>query len=217
MMGKIKRTDIWQFLRFCVVGISNTAIDFAVLNLLLWLYPTTNAWEILGYNSAAVLLGSTNSFFWNKYWTFRRRNPVTSQEVYRFLVIAGATTLMSDALLSLLNGAFPGVLRGSLLGANILKLGAIIGTLFVSFFGMRLWVFFQKRLAAEDRLQADYETEKRPVFETLTPVNALSSIPLSRWSNKQTQTRNLRPVKLLPLHEIESALEPLKGRSRNMT
>ncbi len=206
MLRKIRRTDIWQFLRFCVVGTSNTAIDFAALNMLLWLYPTTNAWKILGYNSVAVLLGSTNSFFWNKYWTFRRRNPITPQEVYRFLVIAGGTTLMSDTLLWLLNGAFPRMMRGSLLGANTSKLGAVIGTIFVSFFGMKLWVFFQKRVAGDNRSLADCETEKHPVLGTLTPVLALSSGPQSRWSN--VQTRNLRPVKLISLHEMESALEP---------
>ena len=92
MKKKIKLADILQLGRFAVVGISNSIIDFGILNLLLWLYPTTNTWQTLGYNSLAVLLASTNSFFWNKYWTFQQRNKIEAQEVYRFVMLAISTT-----------------------------------------------------------------------------------------------------------------------------
>lgn len=178
-MSRIKKADNWQFLRFCIVGTSNAVIDFGVLNLLLWLYPTTNAWEILGYNSLAVLLASTNSFFWNKYWTFQKRNPITFQEVSRFIVVASATTFMNDTLMWLLGRAFPGIIGSSLLGANVLKLGAIIGTMSISFFGMRLWVFFQRRYAssgadsARARWLADQETQRLPTITSVYDVDTL--------------------------------------------
>lgn len=160
VLGRVKKAHIWQFLRFCIVGSLNAVIDFGVLNLLLWLYPTTTTWKTLGYNSVAVLLAATNSFFWNKYWTFQKRSPITVQEVYRFIVVASGTMLMNDTLMWLLGGIFPGIMRSSLLGANAFKLGAIIGTLSISFFGMRLWVFFQKRYTGEARSLADYATKK---------------------------------------------------------
>jgi len=94
--------------------------------------------------SGVVPLASTNSFFFNKYWTFQQRQAITLQEVVRFVVIACATTVMNDILMILLSITFPNVMRSTLLGANALKLGAIIGTMSVSFFGMRLWVFFQR-------------------------------------------------------------------------
>lgn len=172
-MSRIKKADIWQFLRFCVVGTSNAVIDFGVLNLLLWLYPTAHVWKTLGYNSTAVLLASTNSFFWNKYWTFQQRSPITFQEVYRFIVIASGTTLMNDALLLLLGRAFPGIMSSSLIGANALKLGAIIGTMSISFFGMRLWVFFQHRFGGEARSLADYETKRLPALKLIYDVNTV--------------------------------------------
>jgi len=167
MISRIKKADIWQFLRFCMVGTSNAVIDFGVLNLLLWLYPTADTWKTLGYNSIAVLLASTNSFFWNKYWTFQQRNSITFQEVYRFIVIASGTTLMNDTLMWLLGRAFPGIMGSSLLGSNVLKLGAIIGTMSISFFGMRLWVFFQNRFAGEAQSLADYETERLPAIKLI--------------------------------------------------
>lgn len=144
MRSRIKKTDAQQFLRFCVVGSLNAIIDFAILNALLWAYPTTSTEKILFYNSLAVLLASTNSFFCNKYWTFQQRQSITLSEVWRFAVVASATTAMNDALMLLLSKLFPDVMRSTLIGANAMKLAAIIGTMSISFFGMRLWVFFQK-------------------------------------------------------------------------
>ena len=140
----VKKSDAWQFFRFCLVGSLNAVIDFAVLNALLWKYPTSGNWKILGYNSLAVLLASTNSFFWNKYWTFQKRQSITSQEVFRFVVVAASTVFLSDLLMWQLAGWFP-VLMQTTTGSNITKLAAIIGTMSISFFGMRLWVFFQRK------------------------------------------------------------------------
>jgi putative flippase GtrA len=142
---KLTLSEIWQFVRFCFVGSLNAVIDFVVLDLLLWLYPTNDTAKVLIFNSVAVLLAATNSFFWNKYWTFRNRQRISMAEVGRFVVVAGATALLNDALMLLLTMLFPQVMNSSLIGANLLKLGAIAGTTSVSFFGMRLWVFWQKR------------------------------------------------------------------------
>ncbi len=171
--GRVEKALIWQFLRFCIVGTSNAIIDFGVLNLLLWLYPTTDTWKTLAYNSLAVLLAATNSFFWNKYWTFQKRNPITSQEVYRFILVANGTMLMNDLLMWLLGECFPGIMRSSLIGANILKLGAIIGTMSISFFGMRLWVFFQKRYTEEALTLADHATIKLPIIKLVYDVDTV--------------------------------------------
>ena len=186
---KLTPSDIWQFLRFCAVGTSNAIIDFGILNLLLWLYPTTNTWKTLGYNSLAVLLASTNSFFWNKYWTFRQRNPITFREVYRFIVVAGGTTIMNDSLMWLLGRTFPGIIGSTLLGANVLKLSAIIGTMSISFFGMRLWVFFQHRFAEEERFLADYETERLPALKLFYDLDTSVTYALgkSRSGDKAAQ------------------------------
>ncbi len=204
MLGKIKKADIQQFLRFCIIGTSNAVIDFGVLNLLLWLYPTTNTWKTLEYNSLAVLLASTNSFFWNKYWTFQQRNPVTSQEVYRFIVVAGGTTIMNDSLMWLLGRTFPGIIGSNLLGANVLKLIAIIGTMSISFFGMRLWVFFQHRFAEEERSLADYETEKLPALKLFydRDTSVTYALGKSRSGDKAAQNHTCAPRRKYPLKTL---------------
>ncbi len=171
---KIKKADIWQFVRFCIVGSLNAIIDFLVLNVFLWKYPTGDTWRVLGYNSVAVLLAATNSFFWNKYWTFQQRRPITHQEVFRFATVAGGTILMNDLLMWLLSGLFPGIIRSTLIGANALKLAAIIGTMSISFFGMRLWVFFQRRYTGANTRSVEVRT-----FATFGPasITSKSDIP----------------------------------------
>ncbi len=175
---KVRKADIWQFLRFCIVGTSNAVIDFLVLNVLLWAFPTADTWRVLSYNSLAVLLAATNSFFWNKHWTFQQRHAITFQELYRFIVVASGTTLMNDTLMWLLGRAFPNSMSSSLVGTNALKFGAILGTMSISFFGMRLWVFFQKRYAAEARSLVDDTTKRLPAIKRVSDVETVITAAL---------------------------------------
>lgn len=55
-----------QFVKFAVVGIGNTILDIGLLNLLLYWH-----WPVLWANTLAFLVAATNSYFFNKYWTFR--------------------------------------------------------------------------------------------------------------------------------------------------
>lgn len=191
MKKKLRKDDLYQLARFAVVGISNSIIDFGVLNLLLWLLPTTDAWRVLGYNSLAVLLAASNSFFWNKYWTFQQRSAITSQEVTRFVVLALSTTLMNDGLMLLLAHAFPRIMQTSLIGANALKLAAIVGTMSISFFGMRLWVFFhKKRVAPGETISPENEAQQLPAYDLVYDVNLMINGAIK------------------PIHEIDTMILP---------
>src|SRR6266699_3155417 len=113
--GKTSGGVLGQFARFCVVGTSNTVIDFGVLNAALAAFPTRATVPLLAYNTAAVVLAATNSF----------------------VCAARCGQARSHA-----SPWWPSALMGSFaLGANVLKLRAILGALALSFFGMRFWVF----------------------------------------------------------------------------
>src|SRR6266536_6325490 len=83
--GIVWRNVFWQFLRFCLVGGTNTAIDILTLNILLWSLPTYNALRLVIYNSIAYTVGAVSSCFLNKYCTFRHRQRTTGREVRRFV------------------------------------------------------------------------------------------------------------------------------------
>ena len=109
---------------------------------------------LLAYNTAAVVLAATNSFVWNRRFTFRARGPLRAGEVARFAVVAAGTAGLNDLVLLVLSTVFPALMGSGTLGANVLKLGAILGAMALSFFGMRFWVFFGKRLSPASPVKA---------------------------------------------------------------
>lgn len=130
-----------QVVRFGMVGILNTLIDILTLNFLLWLFPTHNANLLLIYNSLAYTLGAVNSFSLNKYWTFKHKRSTTGGEVVRFAIINVIGIACNDITIWIVARTLHSLISSNILWANTSKLSAIAVTLFVSFFGMRLWVF----------------------------------------------------------------------------
>ena len=61
----------FQFLKFSAVGLMNSAIDFAVLNLLSYITGIYGGPGIAALNAVAFSVAVANSYFWNKSWTFR--------------------------------------------------------------------------------------------------------------------------------------------------
>ncbi len=145
---KISSGALGQFARFCMVGTSNAVIDFGVLNVALALFPTRATVPLLAYNTAAVVLAATNSFIWNRRFTFRVHGPLQASEIARFAVVALGTAALNDLVLLLLSVLFPALMNSGAIGANLLKLGAILGAMALSFFGMRCWVFIGKKLSS---------------------------------------------------------------------
>lgn len=68
--NRLKRF-VRRFSKFSVVGLINAFVDLAVLNLLLWAYPTEEAWQFVLYNFVALAFANVNSYVLNSLWTFR--------------------------------------------------------------------------------------------------------------------------------------------------
>ena len=134
----------WQIARFVIVGICNTGIDIAIFNLLIFLFPANNTNLLLLFNSIAFVLGAINSFLLNKYWTFRRKRTIRGSELLRFTVINMIGILCNDAIIWLVARLLHPSITNPLLWANSAKLCAVLVTCFVTYFGMRLWVFAER-------------------------------------------------------------------------
>ncbi len=90
-----------EFLRFCVVGVLNTAIDlglFALLTRLAGLDPLVA--NILSFSA-----GAANSFLLNKYWTFGAGGGgrEVATQATRFLVVTLLVLGIHEGLLLLLH------------------------------------------------------------------------------------------------------------------
>ena len=135
------RSILAKLLRFTVVGIANTSIDIIALNALLWIFPTTSMWEILFFNSLACIVAACNSFFWNKYWTFQYREPITARLVIKFAGVSLLSLLGNTLILWLFLLLFPTVMTGAGLGAVTLKAAAGAVMMAFSFVGQSIVVF----------------------------------------------------------------------------
>ncbi len=93
-----------------VVGTSNAVIDIGVFNAVLAAFPTRATVPLLAYNTAAVVLAATNSFVWNRRFTFRVCGPLQAGEVARFVVVAASTAGLNDLVLLALSGLFPALM-----------------------------------------------------------------------------------------------------------
>lgn len=90
-----------QFSKFAVVGVSNTIIDIGLLNLfLLW------GWNVIAANSLAFLIAATNSFIWNKYWTFGDQQGDWRKQLPFYLLVVTVGLGISDAFIYLLSVIF---------------------------------------------------------------------------------------------------------------
>jgi putative flippase GtrA len=130
-----KRAAAWvQLVKFHVVGVLNTAVDFAVFTLLTLLSLNVFIAQCLSYS-----VGIANSYLFHNYWTFANKdgrignNPRGSQ-VIRFVLL----NLMSLSIALLL-------LKGihEVLGINVL-LSKVVVTFFttiLNFIGSKKWVF----------------------------------------------------------------------------
>lgn len=85
-IGK-KLLIIYQAAKFVLVGALNTFIDLGVLNGLIWVSGIATGIWYSAFKGTSFLLATINSYFWNKHWTFRKREKVFAPREYlKFLI-----------------------------------------------------------------------------------------------------------------------------------
>ena len=88
----------WQFVKFGLVGVSNTVVSLAVYYLFLWFDPSL---YMLG-NVLGTVLSIANAFFWNDRFVFRgnaRDMKSVLKRLGRTYISYGGTSLLSIVLL----------------------------------------------------------------------------------------------------------------------
>jgi putative flippase GtrA len=135
-----------QFTKFVIIGFMNTIIDFGVLNLLMWLTGVYKGSWIILLNAISFSIAVTNSYFWNKYWTFRAKETgqpaMVAKEFSQFVMITliglGINTSIVYGVTTLIPPLF-GI--GPELWANLAKAAATAISLIWNFIGYKFIVF----------------------------------------------------------------------------
>jgi putative flippase GtrA len=119
-----------QFIKFCLVGVVNTAIDFAVYY---FLTRVVGIYFLLA-NLISVLVAMTFSFVFNKYWTFKNFNPKINKQYLKFALVNLVYFLLNTAIIWL--------------GVSIMGLGDLWSKLLATAVGLawsfganKIWTF----------------------------------------------------------------------------
>ena len=128
----LRLTDAGQFIRFSLVGVSNTLVFYAVYLGALWL-----GFSFVAAAAAGTAVGIANSYVLNKIFTFRTAAQASGKQLgekVRFVTVYVAQYFVNIAVISVFVNIFgvPPELAG---------LPAIGAAVFVSFFGHKYWTF----------------------------------------------------------------------------
>lgn len=124
--------------KFALVGVLNTAVDFAVFSLL---YYVTGI-PLLAAQTTAFTAGVLNSYALNRKWTFSSSNRGNALEIMRFGAVNGFSFIVATGVLLALRdyGAWY---------AWLAKLVSVGVSMVLNYTGSRLWVFRQRREAGD--------------------------------------------------------------------
>jgi len=142
LIGK-KFPVIYQIAKFLLVGIFNTLVDFGVLNFfLIFVFGVTSGALYTISKIISFLVAATNSYFWNKIWTFSHKKASSVAEAGKFFLVTGIgfgiNVLVASFIVNVIGPQFD---ISAKLWAN---LGAFIAAVVVTtwnFLGYKLVVF----------------------------------------------------------------------------
>lgn len=129
----INKREAFRFLRFCTVGLGNTAVDFTAFFLLTLGGAAYLPAQVISYSAGVV-----NSFLLNRRWTFKVKRRADIFEAARFIIVNGISLLVSAGLLFILYDLYH-------LGLWPSKFMATAGGIAVNYAGSCVWVFAEKR------------------------------------------------------------------------
>lgn len=137
---------IRQFSKFVLIGFLNTAIDFTILNLLMWLTGIYKGRWIFLLNVISFSVAVVNSYLWNKFWVFKAREADQTKEIVsefsQFIVIAVIGMIINSSIVFSITTFIPPVFGlNPQIWANLAKALATGVSLLWNFTGYKLIVF----------------------------------------------------------------------------
>lgn len=130
-----------QVVRFGIVGVLNTLVDYGLFNLLVGVFGVPP----LAANPISVAGGILNSFLWNKHWTFSAGGSARwRREAVTFVLVSLIGLGLNTGGLWVLNRLWG---SNDLLALNVQKLGASLVSLTWNFVGYRYLTFHTYRRA----------------------------------------------------------------------
>jgi len=86
---------VWQLAKFVVIGALNTFIDLGILGFLMWTTGIEKGALYGFFKFISFSCAATNSYFWNKFWTFEKGTQLKGKEFAGFYFVSGIGALIN--------------------------------------------------------------------------------------------------------------------------
>lgn len=123
---------IKQFIKFGIIGVSNTCISLAIYYILVWFNCNYIIANIIGF-----LVSTLNAYYWNNKYVFKNTTKNKFKVIIKVYISYGVTFIMSTCLLYV----FVDVLKISKYIAPLINLCITVP---LNFIVNKLWAFKQK-------------------------------------------------------------------------
>ena len=133
---KMDRETLIQFIKFGLVGVSNTAVSMIIYYVFLWIDPKL---YMVG-NILGAIISILNAFIWNNYLVFKSTKKTWKETLLslgKCYISYGGTSALSSVMLWI-EVAFFGV------GKSIAPIVNLLVTIPLNFILNKLWVFAKK-------------------------------------------------------------------------
>ena len=124
---------IFQFIKFGVIGASNTLISLAFYYLFLWINPEL---FILGY-SVGFVASVFNAYFWNHKFVFSKKEEGHLKPLIKTFIVYGTTFILGAILLWVMVDHLK-------ISDKIAPLINLCFTIPINFILIKLWAFEEK-------------------------------------------------------------------------
>ncbi|HSO42580.1 MAG: GtrA family protein [Rhodospirillales bacterium] len=128
----VRSQRLRRLIRFAIVGVANTAIDFSVFAVLFYLLH----WPLLAAHTTGFAIAVVNSYVCNKTWTFGDRRPSRIVDGARFLMVALCGLATGSAVIALAAQIMPPLAA---------KACAVAATFVVNYWASARYVFVRDR------------------------------------------------------------------------
>lgn len=140
---------VYQFAKFGAVGSLNSFVDLGFFNLLTLIFtlPAQGSFGYAGFKALSFLAATTNSYFWNRKWTFESKTEANAGEAAKFYTIAIMSGLLNVGVASLVNVAQPASMDAEVWGNIVAPICGILSSFIFNFLGYKFIVFKKPALA----------------------------------------------------------------------
>ncbi len=134
---------VYQIGKFIIVGVSNNAVDLGFLNLLMCISGIVTGLPYIAFRGISALMAIINSYFWNKHWTFQKKDNFFSLNEFSKFIIIVSIGFLIDILIASLIVVIVGPQFGlsEKIWANLGALASIFIVFIWNFTGYKLFVF----------------------------------------------------------------------------